>query len=66
MQKFKTTADRFRHEVGTVVYLCRQHDYGAARDDSRSTGVEHVSVTEREDGGYPFFTIPRHQLEPIQ
>lgn len=65
MQKFKTTAHRFEYEAGTVVYLCRQHDYGCANDDTRYAGIEHVSVTEDKDGGYPFFTIPRNHLEPV-
>lgn len=51
---------------GQVVYDCQGHDYGCASDDTRNSGIEHVSVTARPDGGYPFFTIPRADLEPIE
>lgn len=51
-------------QVGDVVYDCKSHDYGCANDDTRLTGIEHVSVTLKEDGDYPFFTIPSGDLEP--
>lgn len=51
---------------GTIVYSCRMADYGCAGDDSRITGVEHVSMTLKEDGGYPFFTHPRHMLKKVE
>lgn len=52
--------------VHTVVYGATRHDYGLARDDSRFTGVEHISVTLNSDGDYPFFTHPRHELIEIK
>lgn len=52
-------------EVGDIVYDSAKHDYGLANDDTRITGIEHVSVTFKEDGDYPFFTIPRADLEEI-
>lgn len=52
-------------EVGDTVYYCKGHDYGCANDDSRMTGIEHVSVTINEDGDYPFFTIPRADISPL-
>lgn len=52
-------------EVGDVVYNSAKYDYGLANDDTRITGIEHVSVTFKEDGDYPFFTIPRQDLEQI-
>lgn len=51
---------------GTIVYYCRMADYGCASDDSRITGIEHVSVTLKEDGDYPFFTHPRHMLKKLE
>lgn len=51
---------------GTIVYSCRGSDYGCASDDSRITGVEHVSMTLKEDGGYPFFTHPRHMMKRVE
>jgi hypothetical protein len=49
--------------VGDTVYSCKGWDYGCANDDTRMTGIEHTSVTFRPDGDYPFFTIPRADLE---
>ena len=51
--------------VGTIVYDLRGHDYGLASDDTRHTGIEHVSVTLNEDGDYPSFTIHRKSLEKM-
>lgn len=51
--------------AGTAVYLLREWDYGLAGDDSRMTGVEHVSVTLDPDGGYPSFTVPRADITPV-
>ena len=65
IEKYKMLADRFEHKAGTVVYRQRLYDYGLASDDTSYTGIEHISVTLEEDGGYPGFTIPVHQLEGI-
>lgn len=51
---------------GTIVYSCRMSDYGCASDDTRITGVEHVSMTLKEDGDYPFFTHPRHMMKRVE
>lgn len=48
-----------------TVYQCKGHDYGLASDDSRATGIEHVSVTLDPTGDYPFFTIPKTDLEEV-
>ena len=53
------------HPAGTIVYDLRGHDYGLASDDTRMTGIEHVSVTLDPDGDYPSFTIVKTDLEPI-
>lgn len=50
--------------AGSIVYSLRGYDYGLASDDTRMTGVEHVSVTLNADGDYPSFTIPRADIEP--
>lgn len=52
-------------KVGATVFDCNNHDYGLANDDTRLTGIEHKSVTLKEDGGYPFFTVPTKDLEEI-
>lgn len=48
-----------------TVYQCKGYDYGTANDDTRLTGIHHVSVTLKEDGDYPFFTIPSEDLEEV-
>jgi hypothetical protein len=53
------------HPVGTIVYDLRGYDYGLASDDTRFTGIVHVSVTLKPDGDYPSFTIARDSLERI-
>lgn len=50
---------------GDVVCKCRFYDYGCASDDSRILGIPHISVTMAQDGGYPFFTVPERDLEPL-
>jgi len=64
MYKLKFT-DGHGHAAGTVVYDSVKHDYGLASDDTRLTGVEHVSVTLNEDGDYPTFTVALDNLEKI-
>lgn len=50
---------------GTLVYDSAKYDYGCSSDDTRITGVKHISVTFKENGDYPFFTIPKYILEEI-
>lgn len=61
--KYKLTEDHGEHAKDTVVYSCRFSDYGCAGDDTRMTGIEHQSVTLKEDGDYPFFTVPVRILQ---
>lgn len=66
-KKYVVLVDRtIRNEVcvkrGDFVYKQKYHDYGLASDDTRMTGIEHVSVTLNENGDYPGFTIPRSHL----
>lgn len=53
-------------EAGTIVYQCQKHDYSLARDDSNHTGEEHISLSLKPDGDYPFFTYPLSQLLEIK
>lgn len=64
-RKFTLMQDRFGHLAGTTVYLCMKPDYGLAGDDERSTGEEHLTVTLKSDGDYPFFTAPRSMLKEL-
>jgi hypothetical protein len=50
-------------KIGETVYKAAFHDYGCAGDDTRRTGIEHISVTRNPDGDYPFFTIPLVDLD---
>lgn len=49
---------------GDTVFACAKHDYGSASDDTRITGIHHISVTKNSDGDYPFFTVPFRDLKP--
>ena len=51
---------------GTEVFKGARYDYGLASDDTRITGVEHVSVTLSPDGDYPYFTVPRSGLKVVE
>lgn len=59
---------QIRKEVkaGAIVYRCIGWDYGCANDDTRITGIEHTSVTLDPAGAYPFFTVPKQDLEAVQ
>lgn len=48
---------------GTVVYPLIGWDYGSANEDTRVFDIEHISVTLKENGDYPYFTIPLNDLE---
>lgn len=52
-------------KAGTIVYSLRSWDYGLAKDDTRFSGIEHVSVTLKADGDYPSFTVPRSDIGAI-
>lgn len=68
MKKYQLMYDAKSSEAkaGDVVYISTKYDYGLAEDDTRYTGVEHISVTLNSDGDYPTFTIPLHELKEIQ
>jgi hypothetical protein len=67
MAAFKLLKDsEYGHvPAGTIVYRCTRYDYGGASDDTRLTGIEHVSMTLDPTGDYPFFTVPAPDLEPM-
>jgi hypothetical protein len=67
-QKFRITKSGTNckdYPAGTICYGLMMHDYGLASDDTRITGVPHVSVTLDPDGGYPSFTVVAADLEKI-
>lgn len=60
--------DRASVPVGAVefCYQYSSHTYGCTAEDERLTGLEHTGVTFEPDGGTPFFTIPKEDLEVVQ
>lgn len=53
-------------KAGQIVYRSRECDYGLANDDTRATGIEHISVTTDPDGrGNYSFTIPVTDIEEV-
>ena len=52
--------------AGAIVYRASGCDYGCSSDDSRMTGIPHVSMTLDETGDYPFFTVSEYDLKEIQ
>ncbi len=61
--KYKLLKDRFDYKVGTIVYDQSGYDYGLSREDTEDTGIEHISVTLKENGDYPGFTVAVRDLE---
>lgn len=71
MRKYRVKFDLTIHgelcaKAGDIVYDTKGYDYGCASDDTRMFGYEHISVSSKEDGDYPFFTIPLGHLEEIK
>lgn len=64
--RIKTSSIQPGLQAGDIVYGLMYHDYGLASDDTRNTGVDHISVTLDTEGNYPSFTIPRHALEKVE
>jgi hypothetical protein len=60
--QFSSTGNR---PANTVVYEAMVYDYNLAADDTAYTGKLHISVTLNENGDYPTFTVPLHNLEEI-
>lgn len=50
---------------GSTIFECIKPDYGGASDDTQITGVEHISVTDDPDGGYPYFTISVFDIQEL-
>ena len=63
--KYKLLKARFDYKAGTIVYDQEVYDYGLAREDTWETGVEHISVTLKENGDYPGFTVAAQDLEVL-
>ncbi len=63
-KSYRLKADRFDVPAGTICFEARGHDYGCSSDDTRFSGIQHISVTLDPEGGYPFFTVPVRDLEP--
>ena len=53
-------------QEGDMVQEFTDHDYGLASDDTRATGVEHISVVPCAEPNGPSFTVPLSDLEEIK
>ena len=62
---FRVTKDSGELKAGAIVYAPMGWDYGLASDDTRATGVPHVSVSLKPNGDYPTRTIPSAYLQPV-
>jgi len=65
LKRYILTMDYGGVNAGTHVTKMKGHDYGLAADDTRLTGVEHVTVTRNPWGDYPGFTVPVHILKEV-
>ena len=62
---YRLKRERLGWPAGTLVYPLKMHDYGLASDDTRATGIEHISVTQDPTGGYPSITATYDDLEEV-
>lgn len=62
----RTIRDEVMAKAGDTVYATTMHDYGLASDDTRITGMQHISVSLNPKGAHPFFTIPVAHLRNIE
>jgi len=65
MKKYKLLKNRFDFNKDTIVYDLKASDYGLSNDDTIAEGIEHISVTLKEDGDYPFFTVSVEDLVEV-
>lgn len=65
IQKYELKEAYAKMSAGSNVYELVCYDYGLANDDTRTTGIPHMSVTLKPDGGYPSFTIPEYLLKMV-
>lgn len=64
-QAYRLKHNRFEYQAGIIVYRQLSPDYGLAGDDTRNTGIKHITVTTCPDGSYPGFTVPEDWLERL-
>jgi hypothetical protein len=63
--KYRLIKERFGHPPGTIVYTFEEDVGALASYDTRLTGIKHISVTKRENGRPPGFTVPEADLEKL-
>ena len=69
MKKYRLLNDSTTNpavKAGSIVYDLKGWDYGCSSDDTRAFNEKWNAVTLKEDGGYPFFTVPEKDLERIE
>ncbi len=65
MAKYQVIRDTTFHKAGEIVYDSPCHDYGLSSDDTRFTGIEHISVVSQLEGNEGSRTIPKNALKVI-
>lgn len=69
MNKYRLRNDSITNpavKAGSIVYDLTRWDYGCSSDDTRAFKEKWNAVTLKEDGDYPFFTVPGRDLELIE
>ena len=61
----RLAVDEVEERTAGVAHVRALRPRGSAGDDERSTGEEHLTVTLKSDGDYPFFTAPRSMLKEL-
>jgi len=62
---YELLQERLGIDAGTIVYALRVHDYGLANDDTREEGIQHYSVTQDPNGGYPSITVTMEMIQEL-
>lgn len=65
MNKYILLKDRLGHKAGIEVYDYCGCTYGLISDDDHVFGVEHKAVTLDQNGGIPFFTVPKTDIRKV-
>jgi hypothetical protein len=61
--QYKLIEEHAGVSAGSIVFKSTVYDYGLAAEDTKDTGIMHVSVSQKKDGCYPLITVPVYKLE---
>lgn len=65
-KSFVLIEDHETMKAGTQLFSFRFYDYGCSLDDFALTGIEHLALTLKADGDYPFQTVPINKLASVE